>query len=105
MPLIFFVVVEYHIPTRVLHQFRWRQVVPPHTVPTDLSLHKKKRQGRFSETDWRITHIVHTGRWDARERVPAEEGDAHDEANFLEHYAGCRHIHGLGYGLPRTTGR
>ncbi|WVZ58112.1 hypothetical protein U9M48_008418 [Paspalum notatum var. saurae] len=82
VPLIFFVVVEYHIPTRVLRQFGRREVVPPHTVPTDLSLH---RRGRYSETDWRITHVVHTGRWDARQRVPVEAGEAHDEAYFVEY--------------------
>ena len=38
--LIYFVVVEYHIPTRVLRQFGRRRVVPPHTVPTDPSLHR-----------------------------------------------------------------
>ncbi|WVZ90512.1 hypothetical protein U9M48_036807 [Paspalum notatum var. saurae] len=30
-------------------------------------LHMKRRQGRYSETDWRITHVTHTGRWDARQ--------------------------------------
>ncbi|WVZ64417.1 hypothetical protein U9M48_013930, partial [Paspalum notatum var. saurae] len=85
MPFISFVVVEYHIPTRVLRQFGRRQVVPSHTVPTDLSLHRKRRQGRYSETDWRITHAAHTGRWDARQRVPVEAGEAHDEAYFVEY--------------------
>ncbi|WVZ92324.1 hypothetical protein U9M48_038399 [Paspalum notatum var. saurae] len=85
VPLIFFVVVEYHIPTRVLRQFGRRQVVPPHTVPTDLSLHIKRRQGRYSETDWHITHVAHTGRWDARQRVPVEAAEAHDKAYFVEY--------------------
>ncbi|WVZ77181.1 hypothetical protein U9M48_025076 [Paspalum notatum var. saurae] len=85
VPLIFFVVVEYHIPTRVLRQFERRQVVPPHTVSTDLSLHRKRRQGRYNKTDWRITHIAHTGRWDARQRVPVEAGEAHDEAYIVEY--------------------
>ncbi|WVZ49888.1 hypothetical protein U9M48_001210 [Paspalum notatum var. saurae] len=85
VPLIFFVVVEYHIPTRVLRQFGRRQVVLPHTVPTDLSLHRKRRQGRYSETNWRITHVAHTGRWDARQRVQVEAGEAHDEAYFVEY--------------------
>ncbi|WVZ62972.1 hypothetical protein U9M48_012658 [Paspalum notatum var. saurae] len=85
VPLIYFVVVEYHIPTCVLCQFGQRQVVPPHTVPTDPSFHRKKRQGRFSKTDWRITHIVHTGRWDARQRLLVEHGEAHDKAYFVEY--------------------
>ncbi|WVZ83697.1 hypothetical protein U9M48_030818 [Paspalum notatum var. saurae] len=63
VPLIYFVVVEYHIPTRVLRQFGRRQVVPPHTVPTDPSLH----------------------RWDMRERVPVEHGEAHDKGYFVEY--------------------
>ncbi|WVZ81744.1 hypothetical protein U9M48_029086 [Paspalum notatum var. saurae] len=85
VPLIFFVMVEYHIPTRVLRQFGRRQVVPPHTVPTDLSLHRKRRQCRYSETDWRITHVAHTGRWDTRQRVPVEAGEAHDKAYFMKY--------------------
>ncbi|WVZ88309.1 hypothetical protein U9M48_034845, partial [Paspalum notatum var. saurae] len=71
VPLIFFVVVEYHIPTRVLRQFGRRQVIPPHTVSTDLSFHRKRRQGRYSETDW--------------QRVPVKAGEAHDEAYFVEY--------------------
>ncbi|WVZ88641.1 hypothetical protein U9M48_035138 [Paspalum notatum var. saurae] len=85
VPLIYFVEVEYHIPTRVMHQFGWRQIVPPHTVPTDQALHKIKKGSRYSETDWRITHIVHTGRWDAKEPVDVEIGEAHDDAYFVEY--------------------
>lgn len=44
VPLIYFVVVEYHIPTRVMRQFGRRQTVPPHTVPTNPALHKYNSQ-------------------------------------------------------------
>ena len=57
----------------------------PYTVLTPFYWCRKKRQGRFSETDWRVTHIVHTGRWDTREPVPVEQRDAHDEAYFVEY--------------------
>ncbi|WVZ50356.1 hypothetical protein U9M48_001615 [Paspalum notatum var. saurae] len=102
---LYFVMVEYHMPTRVMRQFGRRQIVPPHTVPTDQALHKydlcmstytvltplfvgsckMKKGSRYSETDWRITHIVHTGRWDAKEPVDIEIGEAHDDAYFVEY--------------------
>ncbi|WVZ56442.1 hypothetical protein U9M48_006971, partial [Paspalum notatum var. saurae] len=66
IPLIYFVMVEYHIPTHVLRQFGRRQVVPPHMVPMDQALHKMKKGSRYSETDWRITHVAHTARWEVK---------------------------------------
>ncbi|WVZ74599.1 hypothetical protein U9M48_022763 [Paspalum notatum var. saurae] len=46
---------------------------------------RKRRQGRYSKTDWRITHVAHTGKWDARQRVPVDAGEAHYEAYFVEY--------------------
>ncbi|WVZ49915.1 hypothetical protein U9M48_001231 [Paspalum notatum var. saurae] len=94
VPLIFFVVVEYHIPTHVLRQFGRRQVVLPHMVPTDLSLHRKRRQGRYSETDWRITHVAHTGRWTRGSECRSRQVRPTTKPTSWSTYAGCRHIHG-----------
>ena len=40
MRMIFFVIVEVHIPTRVLRQFGRNQRTPPQTVSTSQDLHR-----------------------------------------------------------------
>ena len=54
LPLICFDIIEWHIPERVLRQFRMQQGIPPPCL-IDMELHLVDRQGRH-QYDWVTFH-------------------------------------------------
>ena len=63
-PLIFFYIVEWHRPERVLRQFGLIQGIPS-TPPIDSDLHSIDRRGR-PQFDWRLYHEHYVALWEAR---------------------------------------
>lgn len=63
-PLIYFEVVEWYRPDRVMRQFGLRQQVPQ-PCDTSVSLHATDRRGR-SHIDWSVHHAALIGLWEAR---------------------------------------
>ena len=63
-PLIFFDIVEWHRPERVLRQFGLIQGIPS-TPPIDSDLHSIDRRGR-PQFDWRLYHEHYVALWEAR---------------------------------------
>ena len=63
-PLIFFFIVEWHRPERVLLQFGLIQGIPS-TPPIDSDLHSIDRRGR-PQFDWRSYHEHYLALWEAR---------------------------------------
>ena len=67
-PLIFFDIVEWHRPERVLRQFGLMQGIPP-TCSIDIGLHSTDRRGR-PQHDWRLHHEHYVELWNTRtERI------------------------------------
>ncbi|CAH9056834.1 unnamed protein product, partial [Cuscuta europaea] len=62
--LIFFDIVELHLPDHVLRQFGYEQVIP---VPVDtcVNLHKLDRRGKPTE-DWSLKHVRYVTVWERR---------------------------------------
>ncbi|KAF8644484.1 hypothetical protein HU200_066451 [Digitaria exilis] len=67
--------VEWHLPNRVMRQFCKAQLLPPLVVSTSQELHNVDRRRRFGEVDWRVKHLNYLQLWEARVRVPLEEGE------------------------------
>ncbi|RVW69911.1 Serine/threonine-protein phosphatase 7 long form-like [Vitis vinifera] len=63
-PLVFFDIVEWHRPERVLRQFGLIQGIPS-TPPIDSDLHSIDRRGR-PQFDWRLYHEHYVALWEAR---------------------------------------
>lgn len=82
-PLIFFVFVERHLPTRVLRQFHRKQYTPPHAPPTEQALHKLTKRQRFTELDRRITHAAYLLEWQNRETMEYNNGAMHRDQDFF----------------------
>ena len=61
---LFFDIVKWHRPERVLRQFGLMQGIPP-TASIDIDLHCLDRRGRVQH-DWRLHHQHYVALWDAR---------------------------------------
>ncbi|CAH9101980.1 unnamed protein product, partial [Cuscuta europaea] len=64
VPLIFFDIVELHLPDCVLRQFGYEQVIPA-PVDTCVDLHKLDRRGNPTE-DWSLRNIRYVIVWERR---------------------------------------
>ena len=67
VPLIFFWIVEWHHPERVLRQFGMKQPVPS-VVDTSTTLHKISLQGKW-EKNWEVEHDPFIRQWANRVNV------------------------------------
>ncbi|CAL4907424.1 unnamed protein product [Urochloa decumbens] len=65
-PLICFYIVEYHIPSRVMHQFGHLQSCPPEHIDTNKELHGIDRRKQRGAKDWGLKHQGHVNAWNAR---------------------------------------
>ena len=64
VPLIFFWLVEFHLPDRVLQQFGLNQE-QPEDVDTNRKLHKIDARGKV-EKNWKVEHAIHIQKWNDR---------------------------------------
>lgn len=76
-PLIYFEVVEWHRPDRVLRQFALRQQIPQE-CDTSAALHRYDRRGRSVSTDWTVRHAAFVAMWDQR-WLNIVQGEPHRE--------------------------
>lgn len=68
--MIFWDVVEYHAPERVMRQFGYFQTIPrpiPETRHEHMALHAVSRSGR-PQTDWTQVHRIYVDNWNNRHR-------------------------------------
>ena len=77
VPLIYFWIVEWHYPERVLRQFGMKQPVPL-VMDTSTDLHKISLQGKW-EKDWEVEHVPFIQQWANQEKEvcgsPLLDGD------------------------------
>ncbi|CAO2198854.1 unnamed protein product [Urochloa humidicola] len=83
VPLIFFHVVELHLPHRVMRQFGKLQAFPPEAISTSQALHSYDSRKRYGENDWRVTHATYLERWDQRQRAEPELGAMHRHNHYI----------------------
>jgi len=82
VPLIFFHVVEMHLPIRVCRQFGRKSGCPPPLYSTNPLLHSYDRRKRYAERDWRITHHQWIELWENRGETPVDDGEPHDQQEY-----------------------
>jgi len=85
VPLIFYFVVELHLPHRVKRQFSRLQDFPPEAISTSQALHRIDRKKRYTENDWRVKHAVPLGHWEQRQSMDPESGPAHRHNHYKEY--------------------
>ncbi|CAN6206593.1 unnamed protein product [Urochloa humidicola] len=83
VPLIFFHVVELHLPHHVMRQFGRLQTFPPEAISTSQALHRYDRRKRYSENDWRVTHANHPQQWNERQRGDPDNGPMHRHNHYI----------------------
>ncbi|CAO2038609.1 unnamed protein product [Urochloa humidicola] len=83
VPLIFFHVVELHLPHRVQRQFGKLQTFPPEAISTSQALHRYDRRKRYAENDWLVTHANCLQQWEQRQRAEPELGAMHRHNHYI----------------------
>ncbi|TVU43652.1 hypothetical protein EJB05_10138 [Eragrostis curvula] len=87
IPLVWFFVVEWHLPQRVVRQFGLLQQPDVHQETTNRELHKIDRRKVRGPVDWVVKHQPYISLWDARERFSMYpyDGPAHRNGPYKEY--------------------
>ena len=84
VPLIFFWIVEWHHPKRVLRQFGMKQPIPS-VVDMSTTLHKISLQGKW-EKNWEVEHDPFIQQWVDRVNVVRESSLLDGDDTYLVEY-------------------
>ncbi|KAK3123049.1 hypothetical protein QOZ80_8AG0623020 [Eleusine coracana subsp. coracana] len=90
-PLIYFYVVEWHLPSRVLGQFERLQPPKIETVTTSPKLHTINRRTHWGAVNWPEKHPLHLWVWSQHTQLHYQDGPAHSPSAFAEY---LRWLHG-----------
>ncbi|RLN13030.1 hypothetical protein C2845_PM09G18490 [Panicum miliaceum] len=103
VPLIFFLVVELHLPHRVKRQF-WRlQDFPPEPISTSQALHNIDRKKRYSENDWRVKHVAWLLQWEQKQRMELTSGAVHRNNHYKEYLRWFHSVTRVSIKPPRSN--
>ncbi|XP_050260986.1 serine/threonine-protein phosphatase 7 long form homolog [Quercus robur] len=101
VPLIFFWIVEWHHPERVLRQFGMKQPVPS-VVDTSTTLHKISLQGKW-EKNWEVEHDPFIRQWANRVNVVRGSDLLDDDDTYLVEYMMWYNRHTRRYITPESA--
>ena len=101
MPLIYFWIVEWHHPERVLRQFGMKQPVPS-VVDTSTTLHKISLQGKW-EKNWEVEHDPFIRQWANRVNVVRGSDLLDDDDTYLVEYMMWYNRHTRRYITPESA--
>ncbi|KAK3160446.1 hypothetical protein QOZ80_1BG0059540 [Eleusine coracana subsp. coracana] len=83
VPLIFFHMVEFYTPERVMRQFGLHQACPPPLRDTSVELHWCRR-GRV-HNDWALKHKTYVDMWEAKDQHVIKEERSYDYASYMDY--------------------
>jgi len=102
-PLIFFFIVEMHLPHRVKRQFGRLQDFPPEGISTSQALHSIDRKKWYTENDWRVKHAQPLAQWEQRQRMHSKSGPAHRHNHYKEYLRWLHSVARISVKPPQST--